>query len=144
VFVFSAPAIERTLTVAATTAVVSAAVRPYAATVGNFSNEIDASESAAFFETSDTATPVLEVTYTLDAPVTVCGYELSTRGAVNKWKLVIDGAVCDDRTEENYALDTAREFVRIGIKPVACSVAKLIVVSCAAGAGVRLMLNHTF
>jgi hypothetical protein len=86
---------------------------------------------------------VLAVTYTLNSPIAVCGYELSTRGAVHKWKLEIDGVVCDDRTEENHALDTEREFVRIRIKPVACSVAKLIVVSCAAGAGVRMMLNHT-
>jgi hypothetical protein len=143
VFVFGAPALQRTLTVSATTSVVLAAVRPYAATVGNFSDEIDATSGAAFFETNAAATPVLAVTYTLNSSIAVCGYELSTRGAVHKWKLEIDGVVCDDRTEENHALDTEREFVRIRIKPVACSVAKLIVVSCAAGAGVRMMLNHT-
>jgi hypothetical protein len=143
VFVFGAPALQRTLTVSATTDVVLAAVRPYAATVGNFSDEIDSTSCTAFFETSGTATPVLAVTYTLNSPIAVCGYELSTRGAVHKWKLEIDGVVRDDRTEENYALDTEREFVRIRIKPVSCSVAKLIIVSCAAGDGVRLMLNHT-
>jgi hypothetical protein len=143
VFVFGAPALQRTLTVSATTTVVLAAVRPYAATVGNFSDEIDATSGAAFFDTDAAATPVLAVTYTLNSPIAVCGYELSTRGAVHKWKLEIDGVVLDDRTEENHALDTEREFVRIRIKPVACSVAKLIIVSCAAGAGVRMMLNHT-
>jgi hypothetical protein len=139
-FAFSAPLAARTLTVSASTGLVHAAVRPYAATVGNYNDEVDTTDGAAFF---DTAAGALTITYALSSSVTACGYELSTRGAVHKWRLEIDDVVRDDRTEESYALDTAREFVRIAIKPVVCSVAKLTIVACAAGAKVRFILNHT-
>ena len=139
-FAFSAPLAARTLTVSASSGLVHAAVRPYAATVGNYNDEVDTTDGAAFF---DTVAGALTITYALSSSVTACGYELSTRGAVHKWTLEIDDVVRDDRTEESYALDTKLEFVRIAIKPVGCSVAKLTIVACAAGAKVRFILNHT-
>jgi hypothetical protein len=136
---FSAPLASRTLAVSASTGVVLAAMRPYAATVGNYTDEIDTSANAAFFATG-TGVPLV-VTYTLDAPVLVCGYELSTSDAVHKWTVELDGVVRDDRTEEMHALNS-RDFVRVAILPVSCIVFKLTIVSCAANAGVRLLIDH--
>ena len=137
---FSVPLATRTLAVSASTGVVLAAMRPYAATVGNYTDDIDTSENAAFFATGTGAVPLV-VTYTLDAPVLMCGYELSMSGAVHKWTVELDGVVRDDRTEEMHALNS-REFVRIALSPVSCTVVKLTIVSCAANAGVRLFIDH--
>lgn len=139
-FAFSVPLATRTLSVSASTGVILAAMRPYAATVGNYTDDIDTSANAAFFATGTSAVPLV-VTYTLNAPVLMCGYELSTSSAVHKWTVELDGVVRDDRTEEMHALNS-REFIRIAISPVLCTVVKLTIVSCDANAGVRLFIDH--
>ncbi len=125
-----------TATVGAGATLVLAAMRPYEATVGNYSDSIDV-RSPAFL-----AATGLVLTYQLDAPVPVCGYELSTSGLLHRWTLELDGVMCDSRTEEDYALSSV-DFTSIPIEPRSASVVRLTVVSCAASAGVRLLLNHT-
>jgi hypothetical protein len=127
----------RKLTVGASTGIVLAAMRPFAATVGNYTDTLDETWLA---ETGLAATGLV-LTYTLDAAVMLCGYELSVNGTLHKWTLEVDGQTCDDRTEEAYAID-ARAYMSVPVKTVQCTVAKFTVVSCAANTTVRLVLNH--
>jgi hypothetical protein len=125
-----------TVTVGVGSTLVLAAMRPYDATVGNYSDAIN-NASPSFLDATG-----LVLTYALDSPVPVCGYELSASGTLRRWTLELDGVMCDSRTEEDYALSSVA-FVRIPIEPRSATVAKLTILSCSPSAGVRLLLNHT-
>jgi hypothetical protein len=134
----SVPLVARrlTVTVGVGSTLVLAAMRPYDATVGNYSDSINVA-SPSFLDATG-----LVLTYALDSPVPVCGYELSASGTLRRWTLELDGVMCDSRTEEDYALSSVA-FVRIPIEPRSATVAKLTILSCSPSAGVRLLLNHT-